>query len=250
MLKFFEYFTQYAHSKSITHMWWDNGQHFNRTTNQWRDPDLHQVIMQSLTGRSSTADTDLIFLKNGTAVQDTVLNLNLNGNSFVSLKDGSATLSSGTDYTLSGNVLTVKASALSKYASGSFGEKTVLTANFNSGPGWKIHVRYFNTPVQSASTGTTSSGLVIPTSFNGDLLATMEAVYTNGTNAGPHNWTSYKEFNVAFDPDTTNNTITITPKFFAETTGGAINLTFHFWSGQIVKYQISFKGNKITGKPI
>lgn len=250
MLKFMEYFTHYMQTKGITHMLWDNGGCFNRTSYQWYDPDMYQVIKQSLTGRSSTANTDLIFLKSGTAVQDAVLNLNLNGNSFVSLKDGSTTLSAGTDYTLSGNVLTVKASALSKYASGSFGEKTVLTANFNSGPGWKIHVSYFNTPVQSASSGTKTSGLVIPTSFNGDLLATMEAVYASGGNAGPNNWTSYKEFNYVFDPDNANNTITISPNFFAETTGGTINLTFHFWSGQIVKYKLTTKGTKVTGTPM
>jgi endoglucanase len=250
MLKFIEYFTQYAHSKGVTHMLWDNGSRFNRTTYQWRDPDLYNVIMQSLTGRSSTADTDLIFLKSGSAVQDAVLGLNLNGNSLVSLKDGSNTLVSGTDYTLNGSVLTVKASALSKYASGSYGEKTVLTANFNSGPAWKIHVRYFNTPTLSSSSGSAGSGLVIPTAFNGDQLATMEAVYASGGNAGPQNWTSYKEFNYTFAPDYTNNTITIKPAFFAETNGGTIILTFHFWSGQIVKYQLSTKGKRITGTPL
>jgi aryl-phospho-beta-D-glucosidase BglC (GH1 family) len=250
MLKFIEYFTQYAHSKGVTHMLWDNGSRFNRTTYQWRDPDLYNVIMQSLTGRSSTADTDLIFLKSGSAVQDAVLGLNLNGNSLVSLKDGSNTLVSGTDYTLNGSVLTVKASALSKYASGSYGEKTVLTANFNSGPAWKIHVRYFNTPTLSNSSGSAGSGLVIPTAFNGDQLATMEAVYASGGNAGPQNWTSYKEFNYTFAPDYTNNTITIKPAFFAETNGGTIILTFHFWTGQIVKYQLSTKGKRITGTPL
>ena len=178
-----------------------------------------------------------------------MLNLNLNGNSFVSLKDGSNTLVSGTDYTLNGSVLTVKASALAKYASGSFGEKTVLTANFNSGPAWQIHVRYNNTPVQSKASGTTGGGLVIPTTFNGDQLATMEAVYTNGSNAGPNNWTSYKEFNYTFSPDYANNTITIKPTFFAATTAGTINLTFHFWSGQIVKYQMTVKGGRVTGLP-
>jgi endoglucanase len=249
MLKFIEYFTQYARSKGVTHMLWDNGSLFNRTTNQWRDPELYNVIMQSVTGRSTTADTDLIFLKSGSAAQDAVLNLNLNGNSFVSLKDGSNTLVSGTDYTLSGSVLTVKASALAKYASGSFGEKAVLTANFNSGPAWKIHVRYNNTPVQSKASGTTGGGLVIPTTFNGDQLATMEAVYTNGSNAGPNNWTSYKEFNYTFSPNYANNTITIKPTFFAATTAGTINLTFHFWSGQIVKYQMTVKGGRVTGLP-
>ena len=134
MLKYFEYFLQYSKSKNVTHMLWDNGQHFNRTTYQWNDPDLYKIIKQSLTGRSSTADTDLIFLKSGAAVGDAVIHLNLNGNSFYLVKNGTTTLKSGRDYSLSGSILTVKASYLSKYASGGFGEKAVLTVNSTRAP--------------------------------------------------------------------------------------------------------------------
>ncbi|KRF41893.1 cellulase family glycosylhydrolase [Paenibacillus sp. Soil787] len=246
MLKYFEYFLQYAKSKSVTHMLWDNGSQFNRTTYQWSDPDIYNIIKQSLTGRSSTADTDLIFLKSGVTVTDASLALNLNGNSFVSLKNGTTTLKSGRDYTLSGSTLSVKASYLSKLASGALGEKAVLTANFNSGPAWKIHVRYYNTPVLQSASGATSS-FAIPTAFNGDQLATMEAVYAAGGNAGPQNWTSYKEFNYCFSPDYTNSQITLTSNFFNATTDGTVTLTFHFWSGAIVKYTIVKSGTSVTG---
>ena len=93
----------------------------------------------------------------------------------------------------------------------------------------------------------TTSGFAIPTAFNGDQLATMEAVYAAGGNAGPQNWTSYKEFNYTFAPDYTNNKITLKPNFFTETTDGTVNLTFHFWSGQIVKYTIVKSGTSVTG---
>ena len=231
MLKYFEYLLYSTQAKNITMMLWDNGSYFNRSTYQWSDPDLYNIVKQSLTGRSTTTDTDLIFRKAGTPVQDAVINLNLNGNTFVSLLNGSTALNSGTDYTLNGNVLTVKASVLSNYAAGSFGEKAVLSVRANSGPDWKIRVLYYTTPVLSRASGTSSGGLVIPAALNGDLVATMEAVYANDTNAGPQNWTSYKEYAYAFLPNYANNTITITPNFFAETTGGTINLTFHFWSG-------------------
>ncbi|MDQ0901110.1 MULTISPECIES: hypothetical protein [unclassified Paenibacillus] len=110
----------------------------------------------------------------------------------------------------------------------------------------KIHVRYYNTPVLQNASGATS-GFAIPTAFNGDQLATMEAVYAAGGNAGPHNWTSYKQFNYIFSPDYTNNKITITSNFFNETTDGTVILTFHFWSGQIVKYTIVKSGTSVTG---
>jgi aryl-phospho-beta-D-glucosidase BglC (GH1 family) len=247
-LKYFELITSALQSKGITWQLWGAGGDLNRYTYQWLDPEVLDYCLQSLSGRSTTADTDLIFLKNGVAVQDALLNLNLNGNTLTSLKDGSTVLSSSSDYALNGSGLTVKAGTLSKYASGAFGEKATLTVNTSAGLPWKVHVRYFDTPVLSAASGTKTGGLTIPTSFNGDLLATMEAVYASGGNAGPANWTSYKEFNAAFFPDYTKNTITLTKEFFAETAAGTIDLTFHFWSGQTVSYQIAVSGSNVTSK--
>jgi hypothetical protein len=75
----------------------------------------------------------------------------------------------------------------------------------------------------------------------------MEAVYATGGNAGPQNWTSYKQFSYCFSPDYTNNQITLTSNFFNETNDGTVILTFHFWSGQIVKYTIVKSGTSVTG---
>ena len=57
----------------------------------------------------------------------------------------------------------------------------------------------------------TTAAFEIPTSFTGDLLATMEARYADGSNAGPQSWTSYEEFDVTFAPDCDAGTITLTP---------------------------------------
>jgi endoglucanase len=249
MLKFFEYFTHYARSKGLTHQWWDNGQHFDRAAGRWRDPHLYETIMRSLSGRSSTAESDLIFLRRGMPARDAALLLNLNGNRLVSLSDGAAELSPGIHYSSNHVALLVKAAALSGHASGALGEKTVLTAHFSDGPDWEIRVRHFDTPVLSAASGTKGGGLVIPTDFKGDLLATMEAVSGDGSNAGPHPWTSFKEFNQAYLPDYSADTITIKPAFFSAENSRTIDLTFHFWSGQIVRYRLSLKGNRVVGKP-
>jgi hypothetical protein len=244
ILKFFEYYLQYAQSKNMASMLWDNGQHFNRTTYQWSDPELYKVIIHSLTGRSSTLNTDLIFLKKGETVGDVSLHLSLNGNRFVSLKNGSTTLTTGRDYTINGDVLTVKAGYLSNCSSGAFGEKAVLTANFSSGPDWNIYVRYYDAPLLSMVSGTTDS-FEIPAAFNGDLLATMEAVYVGGGNAGPADWTSFQEFGQAYAHDYANNRIKISPIFFASTKDGDVTLTFHFWSGQIVSCTIAKDGRNV-----
>lgn len=246
-LKFFEYLTYYFKQKSLTGMLWDNGQHFNRQTFQWSDPDLYNIIKAGLTTRSSTADSDLIYVTKGVAVQDAKLNLNLNGNTLSSISLNGQNLVNGQDYTLSGSALTIKASKLSQLtSSGKLGVNAVLTAKFSKGADWKFHVILYNTPVLSNKTGTTSS-YAIPTSFNGDQLATMEATYANGGNAGPQNWTSYKEFAYAFTPSYSTNEIKLLPAFFNEVQDGKVNLKFHFWSGKVVTYTITKSGSNITG---
>jgi hypothetical protein len=77
----------------------------------------------------------------------------------------------------------------------------------------------------------------------------MEARYVDGTNAGPANWTSFKEFWTHFQPDYSAGTITLKPEFFAEVNDGRITLTFHFWSGSRITYAITRNGTSVTGGP-
>ncbi|MCA0755046.1 glycoside hydrolase family 9 protein [Paenibacillus sp. N4] len=248
MLKYFEYFLHATQAKGIATMWWDNGSYFNRTTNEWRDQELYNIIMHSLAGRTSTTSFDQIFIKSDEEVGDQSITLNLNGNSFVLLKNGDQTLVPGTDYTVDGNVLTLKASYLSGFATGEFGQKAVLSAHFSSGPAWNSYVIYYNTPTLSSVSGTiTPQGFDIPAAFNGDRIATMEAKYAEGGNAGPHNWTSYKEIYDAYSPNYANGSIRLASKFFSETNDGVVNLTFHFWSGKVVTYSITKNGTSVTG---
>ncbi len=244
-LKFFEFFGQYLKQKQIATMLWDNGQHFSRTQYTWSDADLFNMIKASWSGRSATASSDLIYVKKGAAAQDKSVTLNLNGRTLSSLTVNGTTLQSGTDYSLSGSNLTFKASRLNQLtSSGNLGKSAVITAKFNGGADWKFNVVLYQTPKLSNASGTTSS-FSIPTAFNGDQLATMEAVYTSGGNAGPQNWTSFKEFETAFSP--TSNAIKLQPAFFNETNNGTVKLTFHFWSGEKVTYTINKNGSSVTG---
>ncbi|MFB8179086.1 hypothetical protein ACFC8N_24215 [Streptomyces sp. NPDC055966] len=54
-------------------------------------------------------------------------------------------------------------------------------------------------PVLSATTGTSGS-FWIPTRFSGDVLATVQATYPDGTPAGPTTWSPYQQFNTDFRP--------------------------------------------------
>ncbi|MBX7268112.1 cellulase family glycosylhydrolase [Micromonospora sp. Llam7] len=247
-LKFFEFLGHYARTKRITTQLWDNGQHFDRTTFGWRDAELFAQIRSSWTTRSGTASADQVYVPRSGSVTAKSLTLNLNGTTFAGLRQGDTDLSQGTDYTVSGSQLTITASALTRLVgSRAYGVDATLHARFSAGVPWRIDVITYDTPVLSSATGSTGS-FAIPAQFRGDQLATMEARYADGSNAGPHDWTSYKEFDVAFSPDYAGNRIALTDTFFGEVRDGSpVTLTFHFWSGAQVTYRVTKSGSNVTG---
>ncbi len=183
--KYFEFLGNYARERRLTTMLWDAGQFLNRTTLQWRDPELFAQIRSSWTTRSGTASSDLVFLPKSEAITSRTLTLNPNGTDFQGLRHGTRTLVKGRDYTVSGNRLTLTAGALTTLAGDrAYGVNATLEARFSRGVPWRIDVITSDTPVLSNATGDTG-GLTIPTRFRGDMLATMESRYDDGSNAGP-----------------------------------------------------------------
>ncbi|GGL99074.1 MULTISPECIES: cellulase family glycosylhydrolase [Micromonospora] len=247
LLKFFEAVGHHARTRKLTTILWDAGSFLNRNTLQWRDQGLYQLMKASWTTRSATAATDQLYLPRTGTIASRALTLNLNGVSFQGLRQGSTNLVAGTDYTVSGNTLTLTAAALTRLAGNRApGVNATLEAHFSAGVPWQISVISYDPPTQAAATGTTSS-FAVPTQFRGDQLATMEARYADGSNAGPANWTSYKEFWTHFQPDYTANTILLKPEFFAEVNDGPVVLTFHFWSGARLTYRLTRSGGTVTG---
>lgn len=249
-LKFFEFLGYYARARQITTMWWDNGQHFGRTSFQWSDPELFGQIRSSWTTRSGTASDDFVFTAASSAITSRSLTLNLNGASFVGARQGKTSLVRNRDYTVSGDQFTLTASALTRLSGArAYGVNATIYLYFSTGVPWRVNITTYDTPVLTGATGTTSS-FVIPTAFRGDRLATMEAKYADGSYAGPHSWTSYKEFAVAFMPNYATGEIALTSTFFNEVSDGApVTLTFHFWSGTLVTYTVTKSGSTVTGTP-
>ncbi|WP_117169100.1 cellulase family glycosylhydrolase [Paraliobacillus sediminis] len=246
-LKFFEYMMHYAQEKDFTHMLWDNGQHLGRTSLEWADQQLFDMMEASWNTRSSTAESDFIYLNRLDTLEDESLPLNLNGNTFSSLQLNDAELTPGQDYQLDGDNLIVKESLLTQLtASDELGTNAVLTLKFNQGADWSIKIISYEKPVLEDTTGSMSD-FAIPTSFNGDQLATVEAVYQDGTPAGPQNWTTYKEFGYTFSPSYDTNQISFTENFFNELNNGEVTVTFHFWSGEKVTYTVLKENDAITG---
>jgi endoglucanase len=247
-LKFFEHLGHYAKTRRLTTMLWDNGQHLGRTSLQWSDPELIAAIKSSWTVRSGTASTDQVFNLRTAAITGKSVTLNLNGATVTAVRQGTTNLAQGSDYTISGNTLTLTAAALTRLSgSRAYGVNATIHVVFSQGVPWRINIISYDPPQLSNATGTTSA-FSIPTQFRGDTLATMEARYTDGSNAGPQNWTSYKEFDVTFAPNYASNAITLTSALFAEVNDGArVALTFHFWSGTTVTYYVTKSGGTVTG---
>ena len=246
-LKFIEDVGYHARTTGVTTMLWDAGQFLDRNALQWRDQGIYNLMKASWTTRSGTASTDQVFVPHTGTIPAASLTLNPNGTTFQGVYQNGTALASGTDYTVSGNTLTLTSATLTRLAGNrAYGVNASLEARFSAGAAWPISIVSFDPPTQTAATGTTTS-FSIPTQFHGDQLATMEARYADGTNAGPANWTSYKAFWDTFQPDYTAGTITLKDAFFAEVNDGTVTLTFHFWSGATTTYTITKSGTTVTG---
>jgi hypothetical protein len=246
ILKYLEFLTYYAREKRITHMLWDNGQHFDRISLTWNNPDFYEVMMVSLNGRSSNAASDSIYLLPGEEAEDVLVKLNLNGNTLTDIKVEDRQLAAGTDYMISGDRLTLKADFLRGHVPEAIGESVTLTCTFSAGADWKLHVIRYDHPVVRSVEGSRNI-LVIPVNYNGDKLATMEAVYKDGGNAGPANWTPFQEYAYSFEPDYQMNVLVLTSKFFDEVKDGEVLLKLHFRSGAVLDYKLSVSESKVTG---
>ncbi|MDX3130009.1 cellulase family glycosylhydrolase [Streptomyces europaeiscabiei] len=245
--KYFEFLGDQARRRNFTTMLWDAGQFLNRNTLQWRDAELFGQIKSSWTTRSGTASSDMVFLPKSGTVTSRDLTLNPNGTDFQGLRHGSRNLLQGRDYTVSGNRLTLTATALTQLAGDrAYGVNATLEARFSRGVPWRIDVITYDRPVLSNASGGVG-GLTVPTRFRGDMLATMEARYDDGSNAGPANWTSYQQWDTAFSAYTDDG-IKLTAEFFTSLRDNSrVTLTFHFWSGAKVTYYVTKSGSTVTG---
>ncbi|MFE0257940.1 cellulase family glycosylhydrolase [Streptomyces sp. NPDC059010] len=251
-LKYYEHIGHLARTAGVTTALWDPGfAYLNRATLKWRDPALFAWIKSSWTTRSGTTSFDRIYLEKSGRIEGQSLTLNRNGLKFRGLWHGDTKLAEGRDYTLFKDRITLKASTLTKLAGDrAYGVNSTLQARFSKGLPWQIDVITYDTPVLSDTTGS-KDAFAIPTKYRGDDLATMEATYADGTNAGPTSWTPFQEFNIAFRPDVPNGTIILTAETLKSLRDGdTATLTFHFHSGAKVKYKVTKSGDSVTGTAV
>ena len=248
MLKYFEYFGHYAKQKGVTTMLWDNGQHMNRYNYTWSDEALYNIIEASQVTRSSYTDSDRIFVNQSSKGQAAIMGIVLNGNELQGIYNGNKQLILGADYTYVNNTVTFTSDYMDRIVDSQYGVNETLTMKFTSGADWRIFVTYYKSLELEIAQGSASQ-LLIPTTFNGSIISTMEATYQDGSAAGPQNWTTFKEYGYTFAPDYEKGNIIIKDKLLTECLDGVINLTFHLQSGEKIIYVLNKSGSTVTGVP-
>lgn len=246
-LKYYEYMGNAARENGFSYIFWDNGSGVDRTTYQWKKPQVGAMLEASITNRSSYATgLDTVYL-DAEPTSDVTVPLTLNGDTFSGI-DG---LVEGTDYSYDAGkaTVTLRSSYLkSQYAAkDGAGILADLTFRFNAGADWHEYLVKNTVPVVAKSdktvTGTKADGLMIPVSYNGNELKSVTAYAVTSddteTRVGPNSsWWAYLQnsssFAVHYDStDRTSGTLTMLPAFFADSsvTDGTIRLAITFQSG-------------------
>ncbi|MEJ8305054.1 X2-like carbohydrate binding domain-containing protein [Saccharibacillus sacchari] len=175
---------------------------------------------------SQLSTTTASFDKNTSAQADVAVTLTLNGNTFSSLTNNGVTLNAGTDYTLSGNTVTISKSYLAQQPVGT----TNLTFNFNAGTPQNLAVTVSDTtpPLPTDSQlSTTTANFDKKTSAQADVTVTLTLngnTFSSLANNGV-TLTSGTDYTVS------GNTVTISKSYLAQQPVGTTNLTFNFSAG-------------------
>lgn len=173
---------------------------------------------------SSITPISANFDKKTESQADIPVTLTLNGNILSSIKNGAGTLVAGTDYTVSGSVVTIKKAYLAAQAIGS----TTLTFNFSAGAAKSLTVTLVDTTSAADSTITpitasfdkkTANQVDIPVTLtlNGNSLSTIKngaATLVAGT-----------------DYTVSGSLVTIKKGYLATQAIGTTTLTFNFNTG-------------------
>lgn len=126
---------------------------------------LSVAVSDSTIVNSTISPTTASFDKNTVNQTDIPVTLTLNGNTLTDIKNGTATLVAGTDYTVSGTAVTIKKTYLAAQPVGT----TTLTFNFSAGANATLAISVVNTT-------TSGSGSIKVQMYNSTVTATTNTI--------------------------------------------------------------------------
>lgn len=246
--KYINCLNEVTRGRGMTLMKWDNGGGFDRYGLKWRDEYEQALIIACADSDSSYTERDMLFVTDTPA--DITHQLYLNGNSLKEISADETVLTPEKDYTLTDNSVTFSGDFLGRFAQGDYGKKAVLTLSFSDGADWHIAVYYSALPEYGALTARAQS-MRIPVKFNGNIVTALEAVDPeSGGGVGPHDWTTFKEFNYAFTVNYESGFITPTKEFKKEFSGDSVLFRIHYANETVEEYLMNIKDGVIVGAPV
>ncbi|KAF7718212.1 Endo-1,4-beta-D-glucanase [Penicillium ucsense] len=257
--KWTDHFVRTARSLDFALVLWDNGlDQLDRSTGKFRDPNSISIINKSTasTGNAladSTVDASatsqfssaFIYHQYGTPVTAQSLPFIFNGNTLTSISDSTgATLTSGTDYSVSGSNIVFSASYLSKHVTATTAPGVIasLTLNFSGGASTPlVQLVQWKPPTlgstSAAASSVSGSDLHIPITWGGlPRLATVKALTKTGTYL-VDSWTQYlgplqqarMTYNGQFNWDDSSVILTASTISSVISAGSSTVFTFEFY---------------------
>nr|WP_245946793.1 X2-like carbohydrate binding domain-containing protein [Paenibacillus cellulosilyticus] len=179
----------------------------------------------STVNNSSITPTSATFDKNTANQANIAVSMTLNGNTLSNIKNGSATLVSGTDYTVSGSSVTINKSYLAAQAVGT----TNLTFNFSAGSAVTLAVTVVDT------TSTVTNSTITPTTASFDKNTANQANIAVTMTLNGNTLSSIKNGSTTLvsgtDYTVSGSSVTINKSYLAAQAVGTTTLTFNFSAG-------------------
>lgn len=257
--KWTDHFVRTARSLGFALVLWDNGlDQLDRSAGTFRDPNSISIInkSQASTANSlpdSTVDASatsqsssaFIYHQYGTPVTDQSLPFIFNGNTLTSISDSTgATLTAGTDYSVSGSNIVFSKAYLSKHLTATTAPGVIasLTLTFSGGASTPlVQLVQWKPPTLSSTSAAASSvsgsDLSIPITWGGlPRLAAVKALTTTGTYL-VDSWTQYlgplqqarATYNSQFNWDSSHVIITSSAISSVIAAGTSTVFTFEFY---------------------
>ncbi|PWW08541.1 endoglucanase [Paenibacillus cellulosilyticus] len=231
-----DYFVRTAKKYGIVSVWWDNGEHLDRLRGSWNDPVMKDIIVNASRGiANSFVETGDLYIRQSMA-QDTVLQLELNGNALVGIYNGDSPLGQD-DYTYDEDQ--AKVTIKQAYLEGMLRDKELgdigqLTFRFSQGADQIVHVHQYTDPVLEQkelvidrSGGDIVSDVEIGLAFNGTELARLKAVEADGQPVHTE-WKDKQYVNLSDDYSFDANRVYLKARF-ANMFDKDATITLEFW---------------------
>ncbi|WP_461245908.1 glycosyl hydrolase family 8 [Treponema sp. R6D11] len=186
---------------------------------------------------SSISPTTATFDKKTSLQADIAVTMTLNGNTLTNIKNGATTLTSGTNYTVNDNAVTIKKEYLATQAVGT----TTLTFIFSAGSTQNLVITVVDT--SNSSINPTTATFDKRSDLQADINVTMSLngnTFTDISNGGA-TLTSGTNYTVS------NNTVTIKKEYLATQAVGTTTLVFTFSAGTAQNLVITVKESPAGG---